>query len=322
MAHDRVSSFFMLVPGPFRETGDVVAALGQRGLDAKPCEPGALGAGEIRVEIIEDARLANGFSWGRRGRLPEEIVRRIGQHGRAALIEYGSRLDEHPQRVAALGRALRDAGGVAVRMEASGAASAWEPWIEQLESGQPHRLYASAVLLVGDKGGPFFTCGMHHFDLPDAEVEMDDVQEATAWLDDFCVYQLADQPGLASGHTFRPHADAAPRAFDRWPDHRHHPNDGRHNPFGVWRFRRAGAIGPAGKKLVPTILPPLVTLLLRSERSKGHPLTEREVEEIVSKSPAVMMEPRDVLALERSRGYADVEPELAWEQWQIVRKTL
>ena len=37
--------------------------------------------------------------------------------------------------------------------------------------------------------------------------------------------------------------------------------------------------------------------------------------------------PRDparshLAALERSRGYADIEPELAFEQWQIVRATL
>jgi hypothetical protein len=28
----------------------------------------------------------------------------------------------------------------------------------------------------------------------------------------------------------------------------------------------------------------------------------------------------DARALERSRGYADIDPELAWEQWTIVRE--
>jgi hypothetical protein len=204
-------------------------------------------------------------------------------------------------------------------MEASGAASAWEPWLEQLESGDLQELYASAVLLVDDDDGTLFTCGMHHFDLPDAEIKTSDAQEAAAWLDSFCVYQLAEQPALASGHTFQPHVDAARRAFDRWPDHRHGPDDGRRNPFGLWRFRQAGAAGPVGKKLAPTIIPSLIALLLASERSKGSPLTQGEVEDIASKSPAMMMEPRHVLALERSRGYADIEPELAWQQWQIVR---
>jgi hypothetical protein len=34
------------------------------------------------------------------------------------------------------------------------------------------------------------------------------------------------------------------------------------------------------------------------------------------------MECRDAIALEQSRGYADIEPELAWGQWQIVRATM
>lgn len=322
MAHNRVPSFFMLVPGPFHIATQLIETLARAGIEARPRATGPLGAGEIAVEIIEDARLADGFSWGRQGRLPVEVVDRVGALGRAALIEYGARLDEHPKRVAALGRALRDAGGVAVRMEASGAASVWEPWIEHLETGFASRVYASAVLLVGDKAGTFFTCGMHHFDLPDAEVTMSDAREATDWLDAFCVYQLAEQPGLASGHTFAPNATAQRRPFDRWPDHRHHPDDGRHNPFGLWRFRQPGAAGPAVGKLVPTIIPPLVSVLLAQERSKGTPLTRHEVEEIVTKSPAMMMEPRHVLALERARGYADIEPELAWPQWQIVRRSL
>src|SRR5262249_50997565 len=72
---------------------------------------------------------------------------------------------------------------------------------------------------------------------------------------------------------------------------------------------------------VLVISPPLVAVLLSAERSAGHPLTRGEVEDIVGKSSAIAMEPRDAVALERSRGYADIEPELAWEQWQIVRRT-
>ncbi|WP_394829345.1 hypothetical protein [Pendulispora albinea] len=64
-------------------------------------------------------------------------------------------------------------------------------------------LYECAVVVVGD-GRTFFTCGMHHFDRPDAEISMDDPRAAIAWLDTFHVYQLTEDPVLASGHTFRP----------------------------------------------------------------------------------------------------------------------
>jgi hypothetical protein len=32
-----------------------------------------------------------------------------------------------------------------------------------------------------------------------------------------------------------------------------------------------------------------------------------------------MMEHGRARSLERSRGYADIDPELAWEQWNLVR---
>jgi hypothetical protein len=51
-------------------------------------------------------------------------------------------------------------------------------------------------------------------------------------------------------------------------------------------------------------------------------LSRPEVEKLVHDSTAIAMQARDALALERSRGYADIEPELAWEQWQIVRRTI
>jgi hypothetical protein len=307
---ERKPSFFMLVPGPWREPPQVTRALaGQDSL-----------LDRITLDVIRDSELASGFAWGRQGPLAKELVARVGACSHAALIEFHGRLDEHASQVAALGRALREAGGVAVRMEASGAASSWEPWLERLESGDSFRIYESAVLAVHGEDSILFTCGMHHFDLPDAQVALQDPREAVGWLDAFCEYQLTDEPGLASGHTFRPRADAQQRVLERWPDHRHHPSDGRCNPFGIWRLLEPGASGLRAGRTVATMIPSLVSLLTAAESSTGRSLTRREVEEIVATGPAIAMEPRDVQALERSRGYADIEPELAWEQWQIVRR--
>jgi hypothetical protein len=316
---DHVSSFFMLIPGPWREPAAVARALAERGISDERSETKLPRPGSFRVEVVEDNRLAAGFAWGRQGPLADEVLARVAVCSRAALIEFRGRLNEHAPRVAKLGRALRDAGGAAVRMEASGAASSWELWLERLESGEPFRIYESAVLQVRGDDDVMFTCGMHQFDLADAQIAMHDPQEALAWLDTFSVYQLAEQPALASGHAFRPHADTERRSFDRWPDHRHHADDGRHNPFGIWRFRGPAASGVQATRLVPTLIPSLVSVLTAAERSSGRRLTRREVEEIVANSPAIAMEPRDALTLERSRGYADIEPDLAWEQWQIVR---
>jgi hypothetical protein len=319
---DRVPSIFLLVPGPWGEPGTVLSALAARGIDAGPLDDAPARAGGVRVDVVRDEALAQAFAWGRSGRLPEELLEQVAKCDHAALLEVSQRLDEDPERIAAIGRALRDAGGVAVRMEASGGASPWKPWLEQLQSGYPNRLYASAVIVVNDDEDTVFTCGMHHFDLPDAQIAMSHPAAAIDWLDTFCIYQLAEQPALASGHTFCPDADTPRRVLERWPDHRHHPDDGRHNPFGVWRFLPEGQLGLEAGKLVPTIMPSLVAMLINAERTAGRALSQAEVEEIVSNAPAMMIELEHAIALERSRGYADIEPELAWEQWQIVRETL
>lgn len=278
-----------------------------------------LGASDIAVDLIEDDDLASGFAWGRQGPLPDTVPQAVAKLNRAAVIEVSGLLHQNASRVASVGRALREDGGVAVRMEASGAASMWEPWLEHLESAMPARLYAAAVLLVGD-GDAYFTCGMHHFDLPDAQITMSDPRAAIEWLDNFCIYQLAEQPALASGHTFAPDAQSPRRVLERWPDHRHHPEDGRQNPFGVWRFLAQGQQGVEASSMTPVIMPSLAALLSNAERSAGKPLTRREVEGLVSSAPAVTMEHARARELERSRGYADIEPELAWEQWLILRE--
>lgn len=319
---NRVPSFFLLVPGPWTDASKVVAALQSHGIEAQLRDDTAIESDQIRVELVEDGRLADGFSWGRYGPLPDELVQQVGTCSHAALLELGFRVDQAHDRVATIGRALRDAGGVAVRMEASGSAWVWEPWLERLDTGLPGAIYETAVIAVQWDDGVLFTCGMHHFDLPDAQVEMDDPSEAIAWLDAFNIWQLAESPVLLSGQTFRPDAESERRVVERWPDHRHHPNDGRHNPFGLWRFLAPGQKGIQPGELVPVIIPSVVAMLGAMENKNGRPLTRVEVEELVDKAPAIAMEPADAITMERSRGYADIEPELAWEQWQLVRTTM
>jgi hypothetical protein len=314
-----VPSLFLLVPGPWRALRELSPALDARAVVATSDESAELKAGEVRITLVEDDHFDEAFSWGRRGPLDSKLLTRIAKCKCAALIEIARALRESTREVARIGRALRDAGGLAIRMEACGGASDWDHWLECLESGAPSRLYELATLVAQGEGGTVFTCGMHVFDLPDAEITLADQDEASAWLDSFCTYQLEEGPVFTSGHTFRPTADAERRVLERWPDGRHDPSDGRHNPFGLWRLQMPASARVKAASLPLTFIPSLVTILTAAERSKARPLTRSEVEQIVSKGAVVAMEPRDAQALERSRGYADLEPELAWEQWQIVR---
>jgi hypothetical protein len=314
---DRVPSFFLLVPGPWREASEILDVLTRASIEAVATSEASIEPAQIRVDIVHDDALGDAITFGRRGRLPDDIVSRASACTCAALIEIGSRLDEDPTRIAKIGRALKDAGGVAVRNEASGGASTWEPWIDQLESGDPDRIYASAVVIVGDDE-EVFTCGMQQFDLPDAEMPNAATAETISWLEIFCAYQIAEQPTLASGHTFAPAADLPRRKLERWPDHRHHPSDGRHNPFGLWRFLPPGDAGLDALDPVPIPIPTLFSILLAAERSKG-PLNQSAVEAITDSCTAIAMSIPDAIALERARGYADLEPRRAWPQWQLVR---
>jgi Domain of unknown function (DUF4261) len=233
-------------------------------------------------------------------------------------VELGGYLQEHQRLVGKVGYALSELGGVAIRMEASGAASAWEPWLSAFAEGDLAAVYARSVLLVGDEAETF-TCGMHQFGLPDAQIAIDDRSDAARWLDTLCAYQVEERPVLLSGHTFRPDADSERRVLERWPDPHHDSRDGRHNPFGQWRIQREAEARLRAAAVVPVIIPSLVAQLMAAEREKGRPLSQREVEALTANATAMTMHPEAAIALERSRGYADIEPELAWEQWQIVR---
>jgi hypothetical protein len=309
----------MLVPGPWRGLEELTAALRARGIDAKAEASGPVQLAEVGVRLVQDEHLDRAFAWGRRGALDPQLVSCIAHCKFAAVVEVGYRLSENAVEVARIGRALRDAGGLAVRMEASGGASSWETWLESLESGDASSIYESAVTLVSGDEGEVFTCGMHLFDMPDAAIVMNEVAEAIAWLDTFCVYQIKENPALASGHTFRPDADAERRVLERWPDSHHDSSDGRYNPFGIWQLKAPEEARVKATKLALTFIPTLSVILTAAERAKGGALARSEVEQIVSEGSVIAMEHCDASALERSRGYADIEPELAWEQWQIVR---
>ncbi len=74
--------------------------------------------------------------------------------------------------------------------------------------------------------------------------------------------------------------------------------------------------------LIPVFIPALVVLLTEAEKAKGFPLTRDEVLEIRDKGVCMMMPRSKDLAMADSRGYDDIEPEFAWEQWQEIRETL
>jgi hypothetical protein len=74
--------------------------------------------------------------------------------------------------------------------------------------------------------------------------------------------------------------------------------------------------------LIPVFLPSLVVLLAHDEEAKGSPLSREEVLAIRDEAVSVMMRRSKAIEIEGMRGYKDVDPELVYEEWQVVRATM
>ena len=74
--------------------------------------------------------------------------------------------------------------------------------------------------------------------------------------------------------------------------------------------------------LIPVFMPSLVVLLAHEERAKAAPLTREEVLAIRDRGVCVMLPQSMAMNVASQRRYDDINPESAWEDWQVVRDTL
>jgi len=76
------------------------------------------------------------------------------------------------------------------------------------------------------------------------------------------------------------------------------------------------------EELIIAPVPALVAVLLRLEQEKGSPLTEAEVIAARDGAACIAMPRHAYEAVTAARGYEDINPELAWEEWQRIKATL
>lgn len=74
--------------------------------------------------------------------------------------------------------------------------------------------------------------------------------------------------------------------------------------------------------VIITPIPSLVATLLNRERAKGSALTREEVDAITESVPCVALTPEQRASVDKRRGYDDIDPERAWEDWQVARRGL
>lgn len=283
-----------LVPGPWAPT-------------ATP----SLGEGWTCEWVPNDGRFGEAFAYSA---VPTARRAEVEACPGAWVIEGQVDLLADAAPLLALARTLVEAGGVAVRVEQSKVGFLVGDWAELLAAGD---LFRALVVVVLGADGPS-TCGMHVLGLPDAA--SDDRVDGVRGISALCRYQILEAPLLLSGHTFAPDAATPRRTLERWPDASFPESHPCHNPFGVWRLLAASERRPSSR--LPHFMPSLVSQLMAAERRLARPLDRAEVEALRDRAPCVLVAPADLRTLERSRGYVDLDPELVWEQWQLVRRVL
>ncbi|MEZ6139350.1 MAG: hypothetical protein R3B84_02155 [Zavarzinella sp.] len=72
--------------------------------------------------------------------------------------------------------------------------------------------------------------------------------------------------------------------------------------------------------LVLVFSPSLAALLSIAEREKRKPLTKTEVNRIKDSAPAIAVTSEQAAALVEDRGYEDVDPQRAFDNWQEMNE--
>lgn len=79
---------------------------------------------------------------------------------------------------------------------------------------------------------------------------------------------------------------------------------------------------PNPKHLVLQYVPSLAAILLRAEKLAGAPLTQAQVEKVRDHASVMVASEKAAQAVEAKRGYRDIHPESAWEEWKVLRTQL
>jgi hypothetical protein len=180
-----------------------------------------------------DPRMAESFEIAGQGKLSQATLQQIASHGGVAYLHFPMDLPGQRERIIKFTDVVRRAGGIAIKVESSGVAHEWDAWAYRL-TGEEFDLYCSACLLVADED-QFYSCGMHHFGVPECSVPSQmGIADAADLINQFNLFQIIDRPRLATGHTFSVDEDAPSYQLTLEQDHRSEPDDLFYNPHGVW----------------------------------------------------------------------------------------
>ena len=197
------------------------------------------GNDHVELEFYDaDEQMAEAFKFGGQGKLSDATLDQIAQHQSVVYLHFPFDIVSQKERIAKFTEVLSRCGGIAVKLETSGAAHEWERWFELLNSDNLFDTYCASVVLVGDKDF-YYSCGMHNFGLPDVQISNKfDAPEAADLMNQFSYWQIVEKPVLKAGHTFSLAADSPHFRLELSKDKRHSKDDLFYNPNGLWELQR------------------------------------------------------------------------------------
>lgn len=234
----------VVVPGPWAERRDFIEQVVTLEPFGRFMFAGAVLADivmkdHIALELYDhDPAMAEAFAIAGQGRLPDDTLAAIAAHRSVAVLFAPLDLPNQRQRLLHFTRVLQRAGGIALKLDSTGIAHLWERWFALLE-GNSFDQYCAVVTLAADTD-VYYSCGMHHFGLPDCDVpNILPVAAAADLMNQFNYWQITERPELTSGHTFSLTATSALYTLELVPDPRFGVEDAMFNPYGCWQLRTA-----------------------------------------------------------------------------------
>jgi hypothetical protein len=182
-------------------------------------------------------QIAEAFEFGGQGKLSDATLDQIAEHRSVVYLHFPFDIASQKERMVKFTEVLSRSGGIAVKIETSGIAHDWARWFELLRSDNPFDTYCASVVLVGDEHF-YYSCGMHNFGLPDAQISNRfDAVEGADLINRFNYWQIVEKPVLKAGHTFSLTENSPHFRLELSKDKRHSEDDLFYNPNGLFELQ-------------------------------------------------------------------------------------
>lgn len=233
------TELLLCIPGPWKDRRDFL----RRVVTHEPMGR-YMFAGGILADIsakdhlaIEFApvnpQMSEAFELAGQGKIAAQVLEQIEKHESVVYLHFSIDIQAERERVVKFTKLLQQLGGYAVKVESAGTAHAWDRWFSLL-NGSLFDLYCSVAVLIGGEDH-YYSCGMHHFGLPECAVPTTvDLGEAADLMNRFNFWQIDEHPTMKSGHTFSLSQDAPVWRLALEDDERYEAEHPFFNPHGVW----------------------------------------------------------------------------------------